>query len=103
MECKDPGENSSFHRAFNAHALGALAEVAGPGLNVHLSTVLPPLISTMGGDTEIFTSSKNIPTDVVMLVYFDVSSLSRGFELVLVGYLCNFCSLFHLSQDVLPK
>ncbi|KAG6736308.1 hypothetical protein POTOM_060946 [Populus tomentosa] len=27
--------------AFNIHALGALAEVAGPGLNFHLGTILP--------------------------------------------------------------
>ncbi|KAI9185460.1 hypothetical protein LWI28_007508 [Acer negundo] len=36
--------------AFNAHALGALAEVAGPGLNFHLGTILPALLSAMGGD-----------------------------------------------------
>lgn len=36
--------------AFNAHALGALAEVAGPGLNFHLGTVLPALLSAIGGD-----------------------------------------------------
>jgi hypothetical protein len=41
--------------AFNAHALGALAEVAGPGLNVHLSTLLPPLIFAMGGEDEVMT------------------------------------------------
>ncbi|XP_061375406.1 protein FAR1-RELATED SEQUENCE 5-like [Gastrolobium bilobum] len=36
--------------AFHAHALGALAEVAGPGLNFHLGTVLPPLLSAMDDD-----------------------------------------------------
>lgn len=36
--------------AFNAHALGALAEVAGPGLNFHLGTVLPALLSAMEDD-----------------------------------------------------
>ncbi|KAK3197859.1 hypothetical protein Dsin_021274 [Dipteronia sinensis] len=36
--------------AFNAHALGALAEVAGPGLDFHLGTILPALLSAMGGD-----------------------------------------------------
>lgn len=36
--------------SFNAHALGALAEVAGPGLNHHLGTILPALLSAMGGD-----------------------------------------------------
>lgn len=39
--------------AFNAHALGALADVAGPGLNVHLGTVLPALLSAMGGDDKV--------------------------------------------------
>ena len=39
--------------AFHAHALGALAEVAGPGLDFHLVTVLPPLLSAMGGDDEV--------------------------------------------------
>lgn len=39
--------------AFNAHALGALAEVAGPGLNVHLGTILPALLSAMGGDDKV--------------------------------------------------
>lgn len=39
--------------AFNAHALGALAEVAGPGLNAHLSMVLPALLSAMVGDDKV--------------------------------------------------
>lgn len=39
--------------AFNAHALGALAEVAGPSLYIHLGTVLPALLSAMGGDDEV--------------------------------------------------
>lgn len=39
-----------FFSAFNAHALGAVAEVAGAGLNAHLSTVLPALLSAMGDD-----------------------------------------------------
>lgn len=36
------------YSAFNAHALGALAEVAGPGLGSHLSTILPALLNAMG-------------------------------------------------------
>lgn len=39
--------------AFNAHALGALADVAGPGLDSHLGTVLPPLIEAMGNDDQV--------------------------------------------------
>lgn len=38
---------------FNAHALGALAEVAGSGLNVHLNTVLPALLSAMSDDNVV--------------------------------------------------
>lgn len=41
------------YSAFNAHALGALAEVAGPGLNFHLGTVLPALLSAMGDGDEV--------------------------------------------------
>lgn len=40
--------------AFNAHALGALAEVAGPGLNFHLGTVLPSLLSSMGSEDKVY-------------------------------------------------
>jgi hypothetical protein len=39
--------------AFNAHALGALAEVAGPGLDFHLGTVLPPLLSGMSNVDQV--------------------------------------------------
>ncbi|CAN6460506.1 unnamed protein product [Victoria cruziana] len=38
--------------AFNAHAIGALAEVAGPGLNCHLGSIIPALLSGMGSDDE---------------------------------------------------
>ena len=44
---------------FNAHALGALAEVAGPGLNLHLNTVLPALLSAMGDDNVVCGISSN--------------------------------------------
>lgn len=46
-------DTSSVISAFNAHALGALAEVAGPGLNFHLGTILPALLSAMGGDDKV--------------------------------------------------
>ncbi|XP_048226208.1 protein ILITYHIA isoform X2 [Ricinus communis] len=55
--------------AFNAHALGALAEVAGPGLNVHLSTVLPALLSAMGGeDKDVQTLAKEAAETVVLVI-----------------------------------
>ena len=45
--------NLCLFSAFNAHALGALAEVAGPGLNSHLGIVLPALLSAMVGDDKV--------------------------------------------------
>lgn len=51
--------------AFHAHALGALAEVAGPGLDFHLGTVLPPLLSAMSDVDQVeYTSS-----DIVFAIY----------------------------------
>ncbi|XP_065852916.1 protein ILITYHIA [Euphorbia lathyris] len=55
--------------AFNAHALGALAEVAGPGLNVHLGTVLPALLSAMSDeDKEVQTLAKEAAETVVLVI-----------------------------------
>ena len=42
---------------FNAQALGAIAEVAGAGLNPHLPTVLPPLVAAMGNTEDVSTGS----------------------------------------------
>lgn len=55
--------------AFNAHAIGALADVAGPGLNSHLGTVLPPLIAAMGDDDqEVASLAKKSAETVVMVI-----------------------------------
>ncbi|KAF7805246.1 protein ILITYHIA [Senna tora] len=55
--------------AFHAHALGALAEVAGPSLDFHLGTVLPPLLSAMGSDDEeIQTLAKEAAETVVLVI-----------------------------------
>ncbi|KDP23748.1 hypothetical protein JCGZ_23581 [Jatropha curcas] len=55
--------------AFNAHALGALAEVAGPGLNVHLGTILPALLSAMDDeDKEVQTLAKEAAETVVLVI-----------------------------------
>ncbi|XP_022719011.1 protein ILITYHIA isoform X2 [Durio zibethinus] len=55
--------------AFNAHALGALAEVAGPGLNYHLGTVLPALLSSMGGDdVDVQPLAKEAAETVVLVI-----------------------------------
>lgn len=56
--------------AFNAHAIGAVAEVAGAGLNVHLSTVLPALLSAMGDDdhAEVQNLAKKAAETVVLVI-----------------------------------
>lgn len=70
--------------AFKAHALGALAEVAGAGLNSHLATVLQPLISAMGDkEKDIEPLAKKAAETVVMVIdeeglYMLVSELVRG-------------------------
>lgn len=54
---------------FNAHALGALAEVAGPGLNLHLNTVLPALLSAMGDDNlDVQDLAKKAAETVVLVI-----------------------------------
>ncbi|KAJ8432030.1 hypothetical protein Cgig2_026733 [Carnegiea gigantea] len=54
---------------FNAHALGALAEVAGPGLNFHLSTILPALLSAMGdGNLDVRDLAKKAAETVVLVI-----------------------------------
>ncbi|RVX11358.1 Protein ILITYHIA [Vitis vinifera] len=55
--------------AFNAHALGALAEVAGPGLNFHLGIVLPALLSAMSDDdTDVQKLAKKAAETVVLVI-----------------------------------
>ncbi|CAD5191281.1 unnamed protein product [Musa acuminata subsp. malaccensis] len=55
--------------AFNAHALGALAEVAGAGLNAHIGTILPPLIVAMGDDDlDVRNSAKKAAETVVLVI-----------------------------------
>ncbi|KAI3785034.1 hypothetical protein L1987_44143 [Smallanthus sonchifolius] len=56
--------------AFNAHALGAVAEVAGAGLNAHLSTVLPALLSAMGDDdhVDVQNLAKKAAETVVLVI-----------------------------------
>ncbi|KAG8380391.1 hypothetical protein BUALT_Bualt06G0010500 [Buddleja alternifolia] len=55
--------------AFNAHALGALAEVAGPGLDFHLGTILPALLAAMGdGDEDVAKLAKKAAETVVLVI-----------------------------------
>lgn len=70
--------------AFNAHALGALAEVAGPGLDFHLSTILPALLAAMGdADEEVQSLAKKAAETVVLVIDEEgiealISELLRG-------------------------
>jgi len=54
--------------SFNAHALGALAEVAGPGLNSHIGTVLPALILAMDDEDADVQNSARKAAETVLLV-----------------------------------
>ncbi|CAL5326047.1 unnamed protein product [Camellia sinensis] len=55
--------------AFNAHALGALAEVAGPGLDFHLSIVVPALLTAMDDDNmEVQNLAKKAAETVVLVI-----------------------------------
>ncbi|KAL3520591.1 hypothetical protein ACH5RR_018740 [Cinchona calisaya] len=55
--------------AFNAHALGALADVAGPGLDFHLSTILPALLAAMGdADEDVRDLAKKAAETVVLVI-----------------------------------
>ncbi|KAL5712127.1 eIF-2-alpha kinase activator GCN1 [Ranunculus cassubicifolius] len=55
--------------AFNVHALGALAEVAGSGLNFHLGIVLPALLSAMGdSDMDLQQLAKKAAETVVLVI-----------------------------------
>ncbi|KAG6736905.1 hypothetical protein POTOM_060156 [Populus tomentosa] len=55
--------------AFNIHALGALAEVAGPGLNFHLGTILPALLYAMGvEDKDVQTLAKEAAETVALVI-----------------------------------
>ncbi|PIA40115.1 hypothetical protein AQUCO_02500083v1 [Aquilegia coerulea] len=55
--------------ALNVHALGALAEVAGSGLNFHLGTILPALLSAMGdSDMNLQQLAKKAAETVVLVI-----------------------------------
>ncbi|GJN23498.1 hypothetical protein PR202_gb11149 [Eleusine coracana subsp. coracana] len=55
--------------SFNAHALGALAEVAGPGLNSHIGMVLPALIVAMDDeDADIQISARKAAETVLLVI-----------------------------------
>ncbi|KAJ7561862.1 hypothetical protein O6H91_03G044500 [Diphasiastrum complanatum] len=70
--------------AFNAHALGTLAAVAGPGVNGHLGTILPPLMISMSAeDEEVSALTRKAAETVVTAVDGEgllllISELVRG-------------------------
>ncbi|KAK4356440.1 hypothetical protein RND71_025411 [Anisodus tanguticus] len=99
--------NISAHTysAFNAHALGALAEVAGPGLDSHLSTVLPALLNAMGyTDMEVQNLAKKAAETVVSVIDEEgmeslLSELLKGASIrrssaYLIGYLFKDSDLY---------
>ncbi|XP_062212235.1 protein ILITYHIA-like [Phragmites australis] len=62
--------------SFNAHALGALAEVAGPGLNSHIGTVLPALILAMDDeDADVQNSARKAAETVLLVIDEGVETL----------------------------
>ncbi|GAB2287177.1 eIF-2-alpha kinase activator GCN1 [Dionaea muscipula] len=69
---------------FNAHALGALAEVAGPGLSPHLGTVLPVLLTAMDDENLVVQDLAKKAAETVVLVIDEegieplVSELLKG-------------------------
>ncbi|KAF3642464.1 putative translational activator GCN1 isoform 2 [Capsicum annuum] len=95
--------------AFNAHALGALAEVAGPGLDSHLSTILPALLNAMGyADMEVQSLAKKAAETVVSVIDEEgmeslLSELLKGASIrrssaYLIGYLFKNSDL-HLGDE----
>ncbi|VAI01787.1 unnamed protein product [Triticum turgidum subsp. durum] len=55
--------------SFNAHALGALAEVAGPGLSSHIGTILPTLILAMDDeDVDVQSTAKKAAETIVLVI-----------------------------------
>nr|XP_027089601.1 protein ILITYHIA [Coffea arabica] len=68
--------------AFNAHALGALADVAGPGLDFHLSTILPPLLAAMADTNEDVRNLAKQAAETVVLVIDEEGIESLISELV---------------------
>ncbi|XP_027348848.1 protein ILITYHIA isoform X2 [Abrus precatorius] len=100
--------------AFNAHALGALAEVAGPGLDFHLGTVLPPLLLAMGDDDkEVQTLAKEAAETVVLVIDEEgieplISELVKGvsdsqasvrrFSSYLIGYFFKNSKLYLVDE-----
>ncbi|KAJ0966557.1 hypothetical protein J5N97_023474 [Dioscorea zingiberensis] len=100
--------------AFNAHALGALAEVAGPGLNSHVGTILPALLIAMGdNDVDLQNSAKKAAETVVLVIdeegieslisellrgTGDVQALMRRGSSYLIGYFFKNSKLYLVDE-----
>ncbi|KAG6737159.1 hypothetical protein POTOM_059802 [Populus tomentosa] len=95
--------------AFNAHALGALAEVAGPGLNFHLGTILPALLSAMGAeDKDVQTLAKEAAETVALVideegVEYLIAELLKGASIrrsssYLIGFFFKYSKLYLVDE-----
>ncbi|XP_073263006.1 protein ILITYHIA isoform X7 [Populus alba] len=95
--------------AFNAHALGALAEVAGPGLNFHLGTILPALLSAMGAeDKDVQTLAKEAAETVALVideegVEYLIAELLKGVGDTLVAWEALSRVIGSVPKEVLPS
>ncbi|KAK8951558.1 hypothetical protein KSP39_PZI003863 [Platanthera zijinensis] len=100
--------------AYSAHALGALAEVAGSALNFHVGTVLPTLLVGMGDDDEdVRNPAKKAAETVVLAIdedgiesllaellkgISDSQALMRRGSCYLIGYLFSNSKLFLIDE-----
>ncbi|XP_078182456.1 putative protein kinase regulator ILITHYIA isoform X2 [Carex rostrata] len=100
--------------AFNAHALGALAEVAGPGLSPHIGTVLPALLIAMADEDEEVQSLAKKAAETVALVVdeegteillsellkgtSDTQALMRRGSCYLIGYVFKNSKLYLVDE-----
>ncbi|XP_019166226.1 PREDICTED: eIF-2-alpha kinase activator gcn1-like isoform X2 [Ipomoea nil] len=95
--------------AFNAHALGALAEVAGPGLDGPLGTILPALLTAMGYTDMVQSLTKKAAETVVTVIdeegiesllsellkgVGDIQASIRQSSAYLIGYLFKTSDLY---------
>ncbi|XP_019174235.1 PREDICTED: uncharacterized protein LOC109169799 [Ipomoea nil] len=93
----------------NAHALGALAEVAGPGLDAHLGTILHALLTAMGYTDMVQSLAKKAAETVVTVIeeegiksslsgllkgVGDIQDLVRQSSAYFIGYLFKTSDLY---------
>ncbi|XP_010470324.1 PREDICTED: eIF-2-alpha kinase activator GCN1-like isoform X1 [Camelina sativa] len=100
--------------ALNAHALGALAEVAGAGFNTHLGTILPALLSAMGDENkEVHSLAQEAAERVVLVIdeegvetllsellkgVSDIQASIRRSSAYLIGYFFKSSKLYLIDE-----